>query len=154
MAKSPTSAPASSSAPTVATGAADEPVAMPNPVELSQPAKFVPRVLRQVSQNLLKLRSGDQVYVQVTGPMAKAKPQKNASSEDKKKEPPTLLPVTNLETGEIQVIICGSVLVDLLNDEYPGDTYVNKGFAILIKEKKDGKGGKTYNTYDVREIAV
>ena len=115
------------------------------------PAKFVPKVVKQVSQNLLKLRAGSTVYVKVTEKMAKAKPIKNGK--DAKKEPPTLLPVVNLETGDAQVIIAGSVLVDLLNDEYPKDAYVGRGFMIAVLEKK-GSGERTYNTYNVAEIEL
>ncbi len=114
------------------------------------PAKFVPKVLKQVSQNLLKLRAGTVVHVKVPEKMAKAPPIKNG---DKKKEPPILLPVINLETSESQVIIVGAVLVDLLNDTYPKDGYVGRGFTIAVLEKK-GSGERTYNTYNVQEIEV
>lgn len=118
---------------------------------------FKIKVVKQVSTNLLKLRSGMTAFVTITGKMEKAKALKNQKAgEDKAKEPPTLIPVTNLETGEVQSIIAGSVLVDLLNDEYPKDTYVGKSFQISIKEKKaaQGGGGRSYNTYDVVEIAI
>jgi hypothetical protein len=125
----------------------------------STPTNVLPfkiKVLKQVSTNLLKLRAGDECYVTITGKMEKAQALKKQSAEDAKKEPPTLIPVINLLTGEIQSIIAGSVLVDLLNDQYPKDTYVGKSFHITLKVKKaaQGGGGRSYNTYDVVEIAV
>jgi hypothetical protein len=114
------------------------------------------KIVKQVSTNLLKLRPGMTVYVTIMGPMEKAKALKKQSAEDKAKEPPTLLPCINLETGEVCSIIGGAVLVDLLNDEYPQNAYVKKSFQIVVKEQKDAKGGggKRYNNYDVKEISV
>jgi hypothetical protein len=118
--------------------------------------KFQPKVIKQVSVNLLKLRPGVQLWALFTAPMAVSKPLKNQSAEDKAKEPPTLLPIVNLESGEVQNIIVGSVLKDLLNDEYPNGSYVGRAFGIAVKEQKDAKagGGRRYNNYDVVEIEV
>jgi len=118
--------------------------------------KFQPKVIKQVSVNLLKLRPGVQLWALLTAAMHVSKPLKNQSEEDKKKEPPTLLPIINLETGEVQNIIVGSVLKDLLNDEYPANSYVGRAFGISVKEQKDAKagGGRRYNNYDVVEIEV
>lgn len=126
-------------------------VANPSP---SAPLPF--KIIKQVSVNLLKIRAGMTVFVKITGPMHVAKRLKKETAEDKAKEPPTLLPVINLETGEVQEIIVGSVLKDLLDDEYPAAKYVGRGFQIAVKEQKDAKagGGRRYNTYDVAEIEL
>lgn len=115
---------------------------------------FQPQVLKQVSTNLLKLRAGASVYFRVTGKMEVAKALKRQSDSDRK-EPPTLLPIVNLETGEVQSVIVGSVLKDLLTDEYPKDAYVHKCFWLVVKDQKESKagGGRRYNTYDLKEIA-
>lgn len=123
------------------------------------PAPFVPKILKQVSTNLLKLRPGMTVYVKITDRMQQAKPLKKGekTKEDgTPREPPTLIPVVNLATGEVQSIIAGSVLRDLLNDEYPSDKYVGRGFMIEVREQKaaQGGGGRRYNTYNVAEIEV
>lgn len=116
---------------------------------------FVPKVLKQVSTNLLKLRTGSSIYIRITGKMEVAKALKRQKDGDDKKEPPTLIPVVNLETGEVQSVIAGSVLKDLMNDEYPKDSYVGRCFWIVVKDQKSsqGGGGRRYNTYDVKEIA-
>lgn len=123
------------------------------------PAKFVPKIIKQVSTNLLKLRPGMTVYVKITDAMKKApvlKKQQTLPDGEKPKEPPTLVPCINLETGEVVTIIAGSVLQDLFNDEYPGNGYVGKGFAIEVKDQKAsaGGGGRRYNNYNVAEIEV
>lgn len=139
------------------------PVAQTKPTPAQEPTVDQPtpaaspfKVIKQVSVNLLKIRAGMTVYVHVTGAMHVAKRLKKESAEDAKKELPTLLPVINLETGEVQEIIVGSVLKDLLDDEYPKNAYVGRGFQIAVKEQKDAKagGGRRYNTYDVAEIAL
>lgn len=120
------------------------------------------KVLKQVSTNLLKIKAGVTVYVKITDKMHVAKASRAdeaAAKKDpnaKRKEPPTLLPVINLETGEVQTIIAGTVLIDLLNDEYPSEGYIGKSYVIECLAKKDaqGGGGRSYNTYDVKEIAV
>lgn len=117
---------------------------------------FVPKVLKQVSTNLIKLRAGSSIYFKVTAPMKEAAKATRTDGKDADKNPPTLLDGVDLASGEVGTIICGSVLIDLFNSEYPSDSYVNKGFWIRVVEKKDAQagGGRSYNVYDVKEIAV
>ena len=68
---------------------------------------------------------------------------------DDKKEPATLMPVTDLESGEIGQIIIGAVLRELLHEQYPGDAYVGKRFELKVRRDAD----KKYNTYDLFEVA-
>jgi hypothetical protein len=96
----------------------DAPAAAPSNVSTNV-LPFKIKVIKQVSTNLLKLRAGMTAYVTITGKMEKAKELKKQSAENKAKEPPTLIPVTNLETGEVQSIIAGSVLVDLSERRIP-----------------------------------
>lgn len=118
------------------------------------PAKFVPKVIKQVTQNLLKLRPGITVYILAREKMFESKPLKKQTEENKDKKPPTLLPVINLETGEAESIIVGDVLKDVFADEYPKDAYVGRCFMIAVKDQKAsaGGGGRRYNTYNVVEI--
>lgn len=123
------------------------------------PAKFVPKILKVITVPLLKLRPGMTVYIKVTEKMEKAAPLKHAAPPkdgEKAKEPPVVFKAVNLETGEVCQIIAGMLLYDTLNDNYPKETYVGKGFAITVNEQKAsaGGGGKRYNTYSVSEIEV
>ena len=125
-----------------------------NPV----PGPFVPKVVKQVTMPLFKLRAGSEIYIKITGKMFLSKPIKGDKPKEgeKAKEPPTLIPVVKLDTGEIGQIIAGSVLRDIFTDEYPNETYVNKGFWIVVTEQKESKagGGRRYNNYTVSEIEV
>ena len=68
---------------------------------------------------------------------------------DDKKEAATLMPVTDLETGEMGQIIVGKVLAELLIEQYEDKTYVGKRFELTLRKKAD----KKYNTYDLFEVA-
>lgn len=67
---------------------------------------------------------------------------------DDKKEAATLIPVTDLETGEQGQIIVGTVLKELLNETYPSDGYVGLKFEMTLRKRAD----KKYNTYDLYEV--
>lgn len=124
----------------------------------TSPAKFVPKVIRQVTLPLFKLKPGSEIFVKILDKAYKAAALKGAAPKagDPVKEPPMLINVLNLETGELGQIIPGASLLDTLNDTYPNDTYVRKGFWIKVGEQKAsaGGGGKRYNTYTVSEIEL
>ena len=115
--------------------------------------RFVPKIIKILTLPLLKLEEGVPVYIKFEGPTFIGK--EIAEEGDKKrKEPPTMANVTNLETGELAQIMLGSVLQGILADDYPGDRYVGKGFMVLLGAKKRSKHGGAYNTYNVSEIEV
>lgn len=110
--------------------------------------------LKSVTLPVLKLADETPVYVKVTGVMFEGKEQKPVIDAKTGKpaaamEPATLLPVINLETGEVAQIIAGAVLEGILTDEYKDGAYVGKGFEIVKHAKREGK---RYNTYSVFEI--
>jgi hypothetical protein len=75
-----------------------------------------------------------------------------------KQTPPHLLHVVQLDTGEEGVIVCPSVLVSELEENYPESTegagdwdYVGRYFQITILGKK---AGKRYHTVSITELLV
>lgn len=108
---------------------------------------------KAVTLPVFKLIDETPVYVKITAAMFEGKEQKPQVDKDGKPkaamEPATLLPVVNVETGEVGQIIAGAVLEGILTDSYPNDGYVGKAFEIVKHAKKDGK---RYNTYSVFEI--
>lgn len=76
---------------------------------------------------------------------------KKAEPKDKEaaKEPPHLVNVTDLETGEQKTLILNTVLVSTINEAYPNDSYVGLAFRI---EKLEKKAGKDYHTFKVQEV--
>lgn len=114
-------------------------------------------VVKVLTLPLLKLRAGITIYIKPTEPMFQAKPQKNIKEDDDaSKKPPTLMHCVDLQTGELCQIIPGSILADIFNDDYPNQTYVGRGFKIVVGEQKavQGGGGKRYNQYTVSEIKL
>jgi len=97
------------------------------------------------------LRLVDEVAVNVTatGLMHTSTATQKPGKDGKVMEPATVLPVTDLETGEVTQIILGAVLKGILEETYPKDSYVGLSFEITKHAKATGK---RYNTYSVFEI--
>lgn len=67
-----------------------------------------------------------------------------------KKQPPWLMEVTNLESGEYGQIIVPAILKSELDKQYAGDAYVGKCFALSILTPEES--GKKYNLVNITEI--
>lgn len=108
---------------------------------------------KAVTLPVFKMVEETPVYITVNAAMYEGKEQKPVAGPDgkpgKAMEPATILPVTDLTTGEMSQIIAGAVLEGILNDSYPGEAYVGKSFEIVKHAKREGK---RYNTYSVFEI--
>lgn len=121
-------------------------------------SKFVPKVLKVITVPQTKIRPGMELFLLIVAPIVRAPALKNApvekDSEGKEKLPPHLLRAVDLETGEITEIIPGTVLVDLMQETYPLNSYVGRSFQVKCNEQKAAKagGGRRYNTYSVNEI--
>ena len=63
-------------------------------------------------------------------------------------EPAELCHAVDLTTGEEVQVIIGAVLKGIFTDEYAGEKYVGKSFAITQHNAQ----GKKYKTYTVIEI--
>jgi hypothetical protein len=110
--------------------------------------KFVPRVIRHVTVETLKVPAGTSVYVKILAPMAKAK-----KAVGRSQEPATLLSVKNLETGKDVQLVVPSVLRSILSEEFEGDSYVKRCFAISKSADKKGQTeDRKYYSYTVDEI--
>lgn len=97
----------------------------------------------------LKLVEEQPVHVTINGAMTTSTAPQKPDKDGRTKEPATVCPVTDLDTGEVTQIICGAVLKGILNEQYPNDGYVEKSFEIVKHAKAPGK---RYNTYSVFEI--
>lgn len=98
--------------------------------------------LKAVAVPLFKLFANQKRYFLFDGVMFLGK------KIDDKKDAATLLPVTDLETGEQGQIIVGAVLKSLIEETYEGNSYVGKKFETCLRRRAD----KEYNTYDLYEI--
>ena len=106
---------------------------------------------KSVTVPVLKLMPDAPAYVRAETAMHVSKQIKQAKVGDKPMEPATILNVTDLNTDSEHVLIVGKVLEGVINDTYPGQTYVGKCFEIINHGKR---GDKKYNSYSVTEIAL
>jgi hypothetical protein len=60
-----------------------------------------------------------------------------------------VLNCTNLETGEVCQIIASAIIRSTLEENYPSNAYVGKGFAIT---KRGRQPGKQYNKFEILEL--
>lgn len=105
------------------------------------------KIVRQVTLPTFKLQVGIPFAFRADGVIVQGK--KLKTDTDSKREPASLLAVTNLDTGEVGQIVLGAVLKGNLEEQYPDQAYVGKSFAILKGEKREGK---RYNEYQIMEI--
>jgi hypothetical protein len=106
------------------------------------------KIVRNVTMPSLKLEIEKPYFVKVTGPYFTGKAQK-PGKDGKAMEPATVLPIVNLETGEVAQLVMGAVLKGILDDSYPDDVYVGRAFRLV---KHDKANGKRYFSYSVDEI--
>ena len=113
---------------------------------------FEPKVKKLVTIPMLKLVVNEPRYIKVTSPMfigKEIKSRRAAATEEKKREPATLVNAVNLEDGSECQVICSAVVKGVFEDNYPDNTYVGKCFSLVKLERKEGKD---YNGFKVSEI--
>lgn len=103
---------------------------------------------KQITRSVFPQKVGQTIFVQITGKPYVGKPLANAGT-GPKMEPATLVEATNLQTGELGLIIVNKVLEGVLDEQFPNETYVGKNFGITMK---DGPEGKRYKTFIVFEL--
>lgn len=110
------------------------------------------KTLKKLTRPTFKFVIGKAVYVRIDEKVFIGKElKKDASEGGNKREPAHVANVTNLETGELGQIIVSAVVLSVLNDEYPGDTYVGKCFSITKLQKTEGKAYFPYNVDEIED---
>lgn len=104
--------------------------------------------VKNLTLDLLKFVEMQPRNVKITGPIHLGKDQK-ADEGGKKREPAHLAPCINLDDGTECQIIVAAVVLSVLTDEYPNESYVGKCFSITKKNRVEGK---QYFPYGVEEI--
>lgn len=101
------------------------------------------KVVRSVTQTVLKLEKGQPRYLYALAPMYLGE------KLDKDKEAATLLPVCDMETGEVGIVIAPTILQLELVRSYGGTDYVGKAFELVISRDPNVK----YNHVSIAEVA-
>lgn len=108
---------------------------------------------KSVTLPVFKVEEEVPLYLTVNGAMFVGKPIEAKTGDDGKKgkpmEPATIMPVTNIDSGEMGQIIVNAALKSILEETYPKDAYVGKSFEVVKHAKK---AGKRYHTFSVFEI--
>ena len=90
--------------------------------------------------SLVTKLAGVTYFVKVEGPIHVSKVDTGKVDKDGNKEKPAdVCHVTNLETGEEQMLLCPAVFKSTMEQEYTDAAYVGKSFAITNKGKREGK---------------
>jgi hypothetical protein len=105
------------------------------------------KIKKSVTLPVHKLKPGEERYFQFVSIMHIGKDTGQVMN-GKKMEPATIADVIDLETGEMGVLICATVLHKELIDQYPNDSYVGLAFAITVIKVPE----KKYNLYSIQEI--
>jgi hypothetical protein len=105
------------------------------------------KIKKAVTLPVFKLTPGEEVYLRFLGAMHVGK-KTSAAVGGKEMEPATIAEVGDLQTGEIGLLICATVLQQELRTNYPDDSYVGKSFAITMTKVPE----KKYNLYSIAEI--
>jgi hypothetical protein len=113
------------------------------------PVKF--RRLKQVTFPTLKVNGETPYYFKFTSPIQDGRAQTKAGEDGKPMKPARVALVVDMDTGQSGQIIVPAVLERIMQDNYPGDSYVGKGFEIV---KHLPANGKRYSTFDVNEVAT
>lgn len=114
------------------------------------PRKFKTKRIVTIPQ--LKWEEGVTYYLRFDSPAALGKSIEKVKNErGEEKKPPMLCQVTNLETGELQEVIMGAVLLSTLNEAYPNDAYVGLSFAITKEGLVKGKSN-SYARWHIEEV--
>jgi hypothetical protein len=104
--------------------------------------------VRNLTVDILKFVENEPRYVKITGPIHLGKPQKVEEGKAAK-APAHLAPCINLDDGSECQIIVAAVVLSIMTDDYPNESYVGKCFAIVKKARAEGKA---YFPYGVEEI--
>lgn len=109
---------------------------------------FVPKVMRIVTVPTLTPKAGTTYFLKFLSAAAESKVRQK-DKDGKDQQPAHIAQVVMLETGEARTLIVNAVLLSILGEEYPSNSYVGKGFQI---EAHNAKDGKRYKGFSVAEL--
>ena len=107
---------------------------------------FVIKKIKQVTLQVHQMPKDTEKYFLIQGPIHPGK------KIDDSREPANLCEAIDLETGELGLLICPTVMVKELSEQYPNSAYVGKCFSVVLQMSKT-KAGKQVNIPTICEIA-
>lgn len=104
--------------------------------------------VRTITQSVLKLKPGQPRFFFLLSAMYTGK------KIDVTREAATLVHAVDMETGEEGLVIVTAIMKKELQENYPGDSYVRKGFEVCITRAADPAAGVKYNHISLSEVGV
>lgn len=114
---------------------------------------FEPKTKKVLTRSAFKLIVDEPMYIRIEGAMFVGKERIGRDGKKSDKEPPTVMNVTNLATGEEGVLIANTVIKSTLDEEYPSNAYVGKCFGITKQKRKEGKQYDPFNIVEIEDPA-
>jgi hypothetical protein len=116
-------------------------------------------IANQVTRPVLQQEDNTPYYIRFDGPIFRSEttPAEKAKEAEGKdfKRPPHVAPIANLETGQLQTLVCNAILASEILEKYPNEKYVGLAFRIISKKiAKPGDNLKTIRLYDIVEIKL
>lgn len=106
--------------------------------------------IKSVTRTVVKLEIDKAKYLRLDSAIVVGKAMK--AREGQETMPPAMTcDVTDMETGELHILLCNSVLHSELKQAYPDDSYVGKTFEIINTGKLPGR---RYFTFSIAEVEV
>lgn len=93
----------------------------------TSPAPFKFKVLRQVTLPTFKLKKGREYFLKFETAMELGKEIKNSTMGRA-----TVMRAVDLETGELGIVLCPTILRNELAEQYPGDAYIGRCFSVVL----------------------
>jgi len=115
---------------------------------------FQPKTKRVLTLPTFKLVVDAALYVRIDTAMAVGTVRVGRDGKKPDKEPPTVMTVTNLESGEQGQLIANTVVKTTLDEEYPSGAYVGKCFSITKQKRKEGKSYDPFSIVEIEDPAV
>lgn len=123
------------------------------------------KMAQQVTRSVLQQKDDVPVHVKIEAPIRRALERAGRKPKDPNSAPPpAVVDVINLETGELQVLVCGAMLESALTEKYepapvdrdgvivgvPG--YVGRSFALVSRLVNMPGSTKRMRDYQIIEI--
>ena len=116
------------------------------PVRSSGIAGF--KVVKRVTMPTLSLKENTPVVLRLDDAMRESK-YIDPDPKKAKEKPATICSVTDMQTGEVAILLVPEVMKKNLNETYPADSYVGKIFGI---QKLPKRPGKRYFDLEIAEL--
>lgn len=106
------------------------------------------KVVKRVTMPTLSLKENEPKVLRIDDAMRESK-YIDPDPKKAKEKPATICSVTDMQTGEVAILLVPEVMKKNLNESYPADGYVGKVFGV---QKLPKRPGKRYFDLEIAEL--